>query len=188
MIVFVTLLVMTYLNRSDEPDTEILHDTTILTRYEKELTRDTVIKWYEKIKYIRNKPEKVYYQNTDSNEVNSFRDKDIIFKVDKEKDELIIKTLNEKDMKIKEYRFEGTGRDFILVSQKDNLYLKSKLFYFNGIDVNINYNVFNEKKYYVSVSSGINWRERIFLKGFCGYEFRNGILNAGVNLGIKIIR
>jgi hypothetical protein len=130
----------------------------------------------------------IYYQRTDSNEIESFRDNDIIFKVDKEKDELIIKTLNEKDMKIKEYRFEGTGRDFTLVSQKDNLFLKSKLFYFNGIDVNLGYNVFNEKKYYVSVSSGINWRERIFLKGFCGYEFRNGILNAGVNLGMKIIR
>ncbi|HEY5122527.1 MAG TPA: hypothetical protein VIK14_02200, partial [Ignavibacteria bacterium] len=79
-------LILSYLSGSRNSDNLILHDTTIVTRYKRELIRDTVIKWYEKVKYIRNKPEEIRYQKADSSNEAEIKDKDMMFKIDKEKD------------------------------------------------------------------------------------------------------
>lgn len=181
-------LILSYFSGSRNSDNLILHDTTIVTRYKKELIRDTVIKWYEKVKYIRNKPEEIRSQKADSIIAADFKDKDLMFKIDKVKDNMIIKTLNSKDSLIKEYLFSNTGRDFSLISQKNNIYLKSKLFYFSGINLMIGYDIYKDKELSLAISSGINWRERIYLEGFAGYNFHKRNINTGIHLNIKILK
>ncbi|HEY5535892.1 MAG TPA: hypothetical protein VIL99_13285 [Ignavibacteria bacterium] len=181
-------LILSYLSGSRNSDNLILHDTTIVTRYKRELIRDTVIKWYEKVKYIRNKPEEIRSQKADSIIAADFKDKDLMFKIDKVKDNMIIKTLNSRDSLIKEYHFSNTGRDFSLISQKNNIYLKSKLFYFSGINLMIGYDIYKDKELSLAISSGINWRERIYLEGFAGYNFHKRNINTGIHLNIKILK
>ncbi len=189
LLIFITiLLILSNINEKDNPDTLIIQDTSIITRYEKEIKRDTIIKWFDKVKYSRNKPSEIHYQKSDSNKIEAFKEKDLIFKIDKKENELIIKTLNQKDEKIKEYRFNDAGRDFTLVSQNDNIFLKSKNYYFDGIEVGLGYAFYKEKAFNVNITTGVNWRERLYLKALAEYDLNSKTLNAGVSLGIKIIK
>ncbi|HEY5122228.1 MAG TPA: hypothetical protein VIK14_00685, partial [Ignavibacteria bacterium] len=107
---------------------------------------------------------------------------------DKEKDRMIIKTLNGRDSLIKEYHFSNTGSDFSLISQKNNIYLKSQIFYFSGINLMIGYDIYKDKELSLAISSGINWRERIYMEGFAGYNFHKRNINTGIHLNIKILK
>jgi len=188
LIIIVILLILSYMPGNENSEALVIHDTAIVTRYEKEVKRDTIIRWFERLKYIRNKPEEIHYQKADSNIIESFKEKDLIFKIDKKADELIIKTLNQRNEKIKEYRFDDAGGDFTLISQTNNIFLKSKNFYFDGIDINIGYDIYKDKKLYLDITSGINWRERVHLRALTGYDLNKKVLNAGINIGIKIIK
>ena len=188
LIIITILLILSDNSGKDSSDTLIIHDTAIIKRYENEINRDAIIKWFEKIKYLRNTPAEIHYQKSDSNIIEDLKAKDLIFKIDKKDDELIIKTMNQKDEKIKEYRFDDAVRDFTLISQNDNVFLKSKNYYFDGIEVGIGYSFYKEKELNVNISSGINWRERLYLKALAGYDLNSKTLNAGVSLGIKIIK
>jgi hypothetical protein len=188
LIIITILLILSNDSGKDSSNTLIIHDTAIITRYEKEVKRDTIIKWFKKIKYLRNTPSEIHYQKSDSNMIKDLKAKDLIFKIDKKNDELIIKALNQKDEKIKEYRFDDAVRDFTLVSQNDNIFLKSKNYYFDGIKVGLGYSFYKERKFNVNVTTGINWRESLYLKALASYDLNSKTLNAGVSLGIKLIK
>ncbi len=188
LIIITILLILSNDSEKNSSKTLIIHDTAIITRYEKEVKRDTIIKWFEKIKYLRNTPAEIHYQKSDSNIIEDLKAKDLIFKIDKKNDELIIKALNQKDEKIKEYRFDDAVRDFTLVSQNDNVFLKSKNYYFDGIEIGLGYSFYKEKKFNLNITTGINWRERLYLKALASYDLNSKTLNAGVSLGIKLIK
>ena len=90
-------------------------DTTTRTRYEKEIKKDTVIKWYDKIKWKQSPPEKIYYQKVDSVFQEKIKYKDLMLKVDKHGEDLKIFAINENDSIIKEYYFK-VNDDFIATS------------------------------------------------------------------------
>jgi len=180
-----------YFSIKDKTETiQTIRDTTIIYRYIQELKKDTVIKWHEKIKYINNKPEKINYQSADSHTVSDIKEKDLIFKLDRHRDNLIIKSIDINDSTIREYYFENTGRDFSLVSQKGNLYLKSRIFYFSGIRIDAVYNFSPEKNKRITLKAGtgINWHERIFLGGNIKYNFSERKFDFECSLGIKIFK
>ena len=89
-IFIIILFILSKRSCTNNSDTLVIHDTAIVTRYEKEIRQDTVIRWFEKLKYVRNKPEEIHYQKVDSNIIEGFKENDLIFKIDKKKDELII--------------------------------------------------------------------------------------------------
>jgi hypothetical protein len=192
-IIILTLAFYTYkfFRAKNETDSiPIIKDTTIFYRYKNELKHDTVIKWYEKIKYVNNKQQKINVQKIDSITSSDFANKDLIFKIDKEKDKVIIKAIDIKGDTLKEFYFDNVQRDFSVISQENNIFVKSKNIYFNGIDLDLSYNFRKEKekRFSLSVNSGINWRERIFVNGRAGYNFGEKKIALECGIGIKIFK
>jgi hypothetical protein len=52
----------------------------------------------------------------------------------------------------------------------------------------IGYDIYKDKELSLAISSGINWRERIFIEGFAGYHFNKKNISTGLRLDIKIIK
>ena len=178
-----------YFKNKDRLDSiPVIKDTTILYRYTEGLKHDTIIKWYEKIKYADKKPEQINVQTIDSLSRSGIARNDLIFKLDKENNELTIKTLDLNNNIIKEYSYEGVSRDFSIIAQKDNLYVKSKNIYFSGFGIYVKYilNREEEKRMSLGIGTGINWREKIFLSGKVCYTPDRNIFDLECELGIKI--
>ena len=87
----------------DPVPTPVFLNPNLETQREREVQRDTVIKWYEKIIYKQSDPEIIYVQKikrdtihrTDSILITRYRSFDLITKLDKSGNNLIIKTYNE---------------------------------------------------------------------------------------------
>ena len=178
-----------YFKNRDKLDAlSMQRDTTILYRYRQELKRDTVVKWYEKIRYTKNKPSKIGIQKADSLSKSELMDKNLIFKINKDDEHLIIKALDVNGDLIKEYDFKDIGRDFSISSQKDNIFVKSKNLYFNGLDIYAGYCADNELNGQVilGISTGLNWRDRFYISGKAEFITGEKIFSGGINLGIKL--
>ncbi|MCX6165315.1 MAG: hypothetical protein NTU73_10750, partial [Ignavibacteriae bacterium] len=149
-----------------------IKDTNVLVRYENEIKRDTVIKWYENIIYKKSAPEKIFFQKIDTIFIEKTKDLDLMLQVKKEKKKLIIKAVNQNGKILKEYIYEDVNNDFTAVSQKENIFVKSKKFYWNKISpiFNVQWSMFNDKKpiFSFGLETGINYKEKI--------EMNSGIL------------
>lgn len=166
------------------PETLIVHDTTTLIRYQTELKRDTIVKWYEKIVYKEAKPEIIYQQKVDTLFLQSIKFKDVMLKVNKTNNKLIIYAVNENDSVIKEFIFDDIGNNFVASSEINNVFVKSQKFYWLGIEPYMNINAsfsnpINENYFNLGLRSGIDFKNKYFLKPFINYntkeKFRFGI-------------
>jgi hypothetical protein len=174
---------------SSKCNTVIIKDTTILTRYEKELKNDTVIKWYDKIVYKKIEPEKIYLQKTDTVFIERTKELDLMLQVKKENKKLIIKAVNQNGKTMKEYVYENVYNDFTAVSQKDNIYVKSKMLYWNKINsiINVQWSMFREKRIniYFGLETGISLKNKIDLNAGVLYSPDTKDLLLNTNLKIK---
>jgi len=167
-----------------------VHDTTVITRYEKELVRDTVIKWYEKIVWRNVLPEIIYQQKIDSVFVETIKYKDLMLKIEKKGNSLKIFAVNINDSLIKEYNFADVGQDFIATSTTGNIFVKSKKFYFYGIEPFANYSLDNIKdwkggNFNIGIRTGIEGFN-FALKPYINYNTQYKDLRAGLELSYKL--
>lgn len=175
--------------RDDTLHNLYIKDTNVLVRYEKEIKRDTVIKWYEKIVFKKSEPEKIYYSQTDTVFIEKTKELDLMLQVKKENKRLIIKAVNQNGKILKEYVYEDVGNDFTAISQKENIFVKSKKFYWNSINsiFNVQFPMFNEKKadYNFGLETGINYKEKIEINAGIMYSPAEKDLILNTNLKIK---
>jgi hypothetical protein len=166
-----------------------INDTNVLVRYENEIRRDTVIKWYEKIIYKKSEPEKIYYQKIDTIFTEKTKDLDLMLQVKKENKKLIIKAVNQNGRILKEYVYDDVSNDFTAVSQKENIFVKSKTFYWNSISsiFNVQWSMFNKNKpdYNFGLETGINYKEKIEINSGILYSPAEKDLFLNTNLKIK---
>ncbi len=145
----------------------LIRDTNLKMRYEYETNRDTIIKWYEKIIYKSTKPEVVYYQKTDTVFIEKIKELDLILNIEKQNRKLKIKAVNQKGYTIKEYVFDDVNSNFTAISQKENIFVKSKKFSWNRINsvFNLQWPLLSSKKlaYNFGIETGINYKNKIDL-------------------------
>lgn len=110
------------------PGTVIIHDTTTIVRYDTEVQRDTIIKWYEKIIKVEREPEKIYIQKIDSVFLEKIKYHDLMLKVDKKGNTLKIFAVNEKDSTLKEYFFHGIYNNFTATSATGKIFVTKNKF------------------------------------------------------------
>jgi hypothetical protein len=169
-------------------DTVFLKDTSILTRYEKELEKDTVIKWYDKIVYKKSKPEIIYLQKVDTIFIEKTKELDLMLQVKKENNKLIIKAINQDGNILKEFIYDDVYNNFTAVSQKDNIYVNSKIFYWNRFNaiLNAQWSIFSDKRLDVNfgLETGINFKNKLDINA--GVLYSPKIKNLIFNTNLKI--
>lgn len=164
-----------------------IHDTNTVIKYEKELSKDTVIKWYEKIIYRKSEPDIVYYNRLDTLKIKEIQYKDLMLKVNKENNRLRIYAVNENDSLIKELIFDNVGNNFVASSVVNNIIVKTQKIYFNKIEpyFQFKYNIKDYNKIYdFGVKSGINYMNKIYISPFIEYNNFDKC-NFGIEASIK---
>lgn len=180
--------------RSSKQQIPVLIDTSIITRYDKETARDTVIKWKEKIIYRKAEPTKIYYQKLtgiDTSFLKKAQEKDLTLNMEKRNGNLTLKAINIKDSVIKEYHFDKIGKDFKVTGINNNVIVKSRKIYFEGVSIFLNGGVSadgNGSRYFVSAGTetGIGFGEKFLLRGFAGYENNSGKFFAGAGVRVRL--
>ena len=200
---YVVRLIFAVHDSSVSPATIIIHDTTTITRYESELKRDTVIKWYEKIIRVEREPEKIYIQKIDSVFLEKIKYFDVMLKVDKKGNTLKIFAVNEKDSTLKEYYFNGIYNNFTATSATGKIFVKTNKFEWSGINLQLECNAplsFLRKqkssdfwqpdlfRYYVSLSTGITYKNTLTLNALAHYDPIIKQPFIGLQLNYKIIK
>jgi hypothetical protein len=189
IILLIIIFKQIFPHESGKSNTIIIKDTTILTRYEKELNKDTIIKWYKKVIYKKSEPDKIYLQKLDTIFIEKVKELDLMLQVKKENNKLIIKAINQNGKTLKEYIYDDVYNNFTAVSQKDNIYVNSKMFYWNRLNsiFNIQWSIFNEKKLNVNfgLETGVNYKNKIDLNAGALYSPGNKDLILNTNLKIK---
>jgi hypothetical protein len=182
-------------NKSNENETVYIRDTTILTRYQRELQKDTVVKWYQKPFYKIQNADTVYLQKIDTVFIDKIKNLDVMIKVDKHKDRLVIKAVNQNGKILKEYIYYDIGRDYTVSSVDSNLTLKTKRFYWSGVSLivesalsrrnpDLSGQHTNKINFEIGLQSGINYKDKYELYGGIKYNITNK--DFFVNAGMKI--
>ena len=169
--------------------TIFIHDTTTLTRYQTELKRDTIIKWYEKIVWKEVKPEIIYSQKVDSIFIETIKYKDLMLKIEKKGNNLKIFAVNISDSLIKEYNFADVGQDFTATSTTGNIFVKSKKLYWTGFEPYLNYSLNNlkwkEGEFNIGLRTGLEYNN-IYVKPYFNYNTSLKDLRGGLELGYTL--
>ena len=172
----------------------VIHDTAIITKYEKELKRDTVVRWLEKINYKISEPEKILFQETDTEFVENAKNLDLMLQVRKENDNIVIKAIDQSGKIFKELTYNNIGNDFIATSTKNNIIIKSKKFYWNGLntvtEVNYDLNDFQFKNHELrfGLNTGFNYLDKYnFVTGLY-YSIYNKSLSTKFGINYKLIK
>lgn len=160
-----------------------VHDTTIETRYETQIQKDTVIKWFEKIVWREVKPEVVYYNTVDSIFIVKVQDLDVMLSVKKSGSDLYIYALNQNGKLLKQYVYKNVGNDFTATSQTGNIFVKSKLWYWDGVEPyvetklgfkEIGKDFYKNLNYSIGVETGINFKNKADLRLGIGTNLTTG--------------
>lgn len=190
VLIFQSIVIIKFLlQNKDKNNIGVLEkDTNLLLRYQNEVKKDTVIKFFEKIVHKKSEPEKIYYQKTDTQFIEKTKELDLILKMNKKDRKLIIETINQNGKTIKEYIFDDVNKDFDVISQKSNIYVKSRTFYWNKINAILNFNwlIPDKKKiqYGIGVETGINYKSKIDLNTGVLYlpNEKNILLNSNIKI------
>lgn len=154
---------------------------------------DTIIVWYEKIVYKESKPIVTYIQKVDSVFIELMKDYDLITKVIKKRNgDMTLFIYNQNGKELKRLEFESVGNSFEITSQKNNVFVKSNLWNWNGIYFKslfknpINSNWKNEGVLDNSINTGINFNNLIDLNIGLGYNKINQFnINLETNIKLK---
>ncbi|MFA5405655.1 MAG: hypothetical protein WC358_12045 [Ignavibacteria bacterium] len=189
IIVLIFVIKQIFPSKNQNRNNITIKDTNLIVRYENEIKQDTVIKWYEKIIYVKSEPDKIYIQKTDTLFIERTKELDLILQIKKENRKLIIKAVNQNGNVLKEYVYEEIGKDFVAISQKNNIFVKTKNIYWNRINsiFNVQWSMFNEKKinYNLGVETGISYKDKIDLSAGLLYSPENKDLLINTNFKIK---
>jgi hypothetical protein len=192
VLVIIILLIIIFKQLFPEKGKEnnlLIRDTNLLVRFEKEIKRDTVIKWYENIIYKKSEPEKIFFQKTDTVFIEKTKELDLMLQVKKENRKLIIKAVNQNGNTLKEYIYDDVSNEFTAVSQKDNIFVKSKNFQWNSISpiFNAQFPMYNDKEpiFSFGLETGISYKNKIEMNGGVMYSPTEKELLLNTNVKIK---
>jgi uncharacterized protein YpmB len=177
-------------NPQPQNDTVYIHDTTVQTRYEIQLQKDTVTKWYEKVYIKEVKPDTIRYQRVDSVFIESQKDKDLILGFDKKGTDLRIWALNMNKQLLKEQLFTGVYNTFSAYSANDKVVVKTEVWEWNrvklGYEHKRNVNDLKTFEHSVDVLTGVSFKERISLDAGLEYHLQEKDLKLKGKLTLTI--
>jgi hypothetical protein len=172
----------------------IFPDTTIVTRFKTELKRDTVVQWYEKIIYDKPVPKNILIQKADSAFFEKSKQMNLILQIKKAKDKLTLRAINQADSLIKEYNYDNVGNDFIATANKNNIILKTRKFYWNGFNLNANFEYelrnlqIKHPQMKIGLISGINYNNKIYLNTGINYNVEDKSLELLLGINYKLVK
>jgi len=194
VIIFIIAVSLTFLflKQSNLLDNvRYVHDTTIVERYHTEVKQDTVIKWFEKLTSKEIKPEVVYFDRVDSVFVLKVQDLDVMLSVTKQGDKLHIYALNQNGKILKQYVYDNVGSDFTATSQNNNIFVKSKLWYWSGLKFNFETyapltEIGSEYNFRLSAETGISYKNKLDLNLGIERDFNTGVNSLKLKTSYKI--
>lgn len=151
----------------------VLRDTSIVTRYQRELGRDTIYRFTDRIIYRNLKPDVVYVQKIDTIFSEKISGYDLPLRLEKSGSEMILKAVNIKDSVLKEYAYRDIGKDFSVTSVRGGFKIRSKNFYFDRPELSLRTAYLPGDKsagYELSAETGVSFRDKISIHAGCGYE------------------
>jgi hypothetical protein len=183
-------LFIAYKSGQGSRTTDFIPDTAVITRYEKTIARDTVIKFTDRFIYKYPKPEKIYMQKTDTVFLNRKLSYDLPLRIEKENGELKINTINFLDSTFKEYLFKNTGGNFTLNAAEKKLLLKTRNFGFDkpSFGAGIIYPSFRNPEDWdmkITAETGFSFREKAFLILSGNYYVKEQRVNLSLSLKFK---
>jgi hypothetical protein len=169
---------------------DIIHDTAVITRYEKTIARDTIIKFTDRFIYRYPEPEKIYVQKTDTVFLSKLMNYDLPLRIEKNNSGLKVNTLNFRDSTFREYLFKNTAGDFTLTSAENRLLLKIKNFGFDkpSFGAGIIYPSFRNPDDWdvkISAETGFSFREKAYLMLAGNYYVKEQKVNMSLFLKFK---
>jgi len=139
--------------------------------------------------FSESEPEKIYYRKIDTIFIEKIKELDLMLQVKKENKKLIIKAVNQNGKVLKEYVYDDVSNNFTAVSQKENIFVKSRNFYWNRINpiFNVQWSMFNKSKpdYNFGLETGINYKEKIEINSGIMYSPTKKDLLLNTNLKIN---
>lgn len=200
VIVLIFLIFLLYKNKTQqpvEPETRIIYDTSVVYKYNEVVKYDTVVKWYQKLIYKEVPANTVYVQKIDTAFIEKVKYEDVMLSVNKKGKDLTIYALNQAGMLLKEYHYK-IGDDFTATSARDKLVIKTKKFYWSGIDITaegniepgemINKQFYKNINYRLGVESGISYYNDVSLKLGFERDFERGVNLIKLKTTIKLIQ
>lgn len=175
----------------------IIPDTKVVERIKTVQQRDTIIKWYEKPLYKEVKPTVIFVQS-DSTIREELKDKDLIINLEKDGDKIRMFAHNDNDSTVKEYVFDGVGRDFSATAMTGNIMIKSQRFYWEGLNLSVdvglklsdlnNFKTINFYDKNIYLTTGWNYNERLGLEVGGKYNFNTNNYSLYTKLNFKLIK
>lgn len=145
---------------------------SVVSSLETKLQIDTVVKFIERIKYKEVPAQIIYEQKVDSVQIEKYRDHDLAIEVDKDGDMLTIYVVNEAGQTMKKKVYHNIGNDFTATSVANGTFVKSKLWYWEGLRFRASYNFGNvdsldynwsPDKLQLGVRTGISYMDKLSL-------------------------
>lgn len=194
VIAFFLLTKLFSCNGSAPPGVEIIRDTNTVVRYEWGVKTDTVIKWYERIIYKENEPKTIYIQKTDTVFATKVQDMDVVLKLQKKGKVAKVTAYNQNGKYLKELIFDNVGENFTVISQPNDIFVKSQIWYWNKPSFNLELinsidstikGKFAGMELRPSIETGISFKNIIDLGVGIEYLSRSKDYNAKLKLTVK---
>lgn len=174
---------------NQQPSTIIIHDTNVVVRYEYKV--DTVIKWYERIVWKESPPKVIYQQQLDTVYLEKYLKYDLMLGLERINNKLRIWALNQDGLKLKEEIFDDVGPEFKAYSTTSKIVIKSKRWYWEGINLltGLEQDQFKKFKpdYVNNLRTGFNYFDKVGVEFGIRYNWTNKQINGFANLKLKII-
>jgi hypothetical protein len=158
----------------------IIHDTTLVEKWESKIAKDTVFTFIDKIIYKEIPAKVITYQKIDTIYLKKVERLNTLLDVSKEKDSLKVFTVNINKSLAREFTFPSTLPEFRLIAKnEDVLYAeKRNILEFEGIKIGgaLFYEINEVKpKYNIEVKTGVGLFRKMNVELFFNSEMRTGI-------------
>lgn len=198
VIIVLTVLLVTKFNSCGKlqdyigGETIVVNDTVTVTRYEERLRVDTTIKFIDRVVWKEVPAKIVIQQKIDSVFIERIKSFDFMLGLEKKNTRLRVFAVNLQDSLIKERYFENVGNDFTVYSKARGVFVKSKRFYWEGLQLQGSYS-FKNLKYDggtvpVGLRTGINYMGRAGLEVSSEYNFMLKEFETKITVKINLIQ
>jgi hypothetical protein len=158
----------------------IIHDTTLVEKWENKIASDTVFTLIDKIIYKEVPAKVVTFQKIDTVFIKKVEKLNTFLDVSKEKDSLKVFTVNINNSLAREFTFLSTLPEFRLIAKNDDVLYAEKrnILEFEGIKIggSLFYEINDLKpKYNIEVKTGIVFLKKFNLEAFLSTEIKSGI-------------
>ena len=177
-------------NKPEDSGAAIIYDSNLTVKYYETIKRDTIIKLIDKIVYKESKPVVIYTQKVDSVFFEKIKYFDFMLDVKKRGRELRVYAVNKNDSILKEYIYYDVQNDFTATSRAGSIFVKSKLWYFDGVTMTNNYQFpgidYRDGSYSLGLKSGVNFKNTIGLEAGTEYNFKQKDFLTKASLNLKL--